>query len=79
MPGHIIDSTPDVQKNFFVVVSLLVESFKLTGETVEKLKPKEHDHKISIFVEKVQDQIRKTRITPVACSEMGTEREMTVR
>lgn len=39
---------------------------RLTSEPVEKLEPKQHDHKISIFVEKVENQVGKTRITPVA-------------
>ena len=41
----------------------------LTGESVEKLKPKQHNHKISIFVEKVENQMGKTRITPMAWKE----------
>ena len=44
----------------------------LTGESVEKLKPKQHNHKISIFVEKVENQMGKTRITPMAWKEKKT-------
>ena len=43
-----------------------VQLVVLTGESVEKLKPKQHNHKISIFVEKVENQMGKTRITPMA-------------